>query len=653
MFNFSVKPIFILSIYFFIFLAKSYPGENNLERNVRTLITLLDYIGTDYRNAIENGKVINEIEYSEMNDFAEQAESIFNNLSIALKTPNIQKIKNSIKELNQLIKRKADKEIIFKNANDIKQKILSLNLIAIFPLYYPSITNGKKVYQQNCVNCHGQTGKGDGPAAASLIPKPANFLNDSLMNNISPFQIYNTVQIGIKGTSMVPFNNLDDKQIWDVAFYISSLRYKNKFNISKDSINKIYSDILRKLSLEQISTMSDKKLSLLLKNSFNNDSLYLAAIRLYEPQKNSNISIAEASKFLDDALIKYKSGKYEEALDQALSAYLERVEPFEQQLSVINSDLKTELEQIMTKIRNDIRAKRPENELNDDIIRAKRLINNASSLLSSQNFSFWFSFLLAASILLREGLEAFLIIATILSVLKSLQTKHATKWVHYGWITALFIGILSMFFTNLLTALGAQSRELMEGIGSVLAVIILLYVGFWLHSKTEAKRWKEFIEGKIARMVEGNNKWGLALISFIVVFREAFESAIFLSAVSLESSTSGTNGVYFGAALTLIFVLILSWIAIKFTARLPIKKLFQYSALTIAILSVVLAGKGVHALQESGYYSSTFIPYKINFSLLGIYPTIETIAAQVIVLVLTIILWKLSDSSNKKVKTPG
>lgn len=68
-----------------------------------------------------------------MKDFIEQAESIFNNSSIALKKSNIQKIKNSLKELNQLIKRKADKEIIFKNANDIKQKILSLNLIAISP----------------------------------------------------------------------------------------------------------------------------------------------------------------------------------------------------------------------------------------------------------------------------------------------------------------------------------------------------------------------------------------------------------------------------------------------------------------------------------------------------------------------------------------
>jgi len=174
-------------------------------------------------------------------------------------------------------------------------------------------------------------------------------------------------------------------------------------------------------------------------------------------------------------------------------------------------------------------------------------------------------------------------------------------------------------------------------------VILLLYVGFWLHGKTEAKKWKDFVENKILKLVSGKNMIGLAIVSFIVVFREAFESVIFLSAVNLEINQSSQNGIYLGAISSLILVLALAWIAFKFAAKLPVMKLFKYSAIIIAILSVIIAGKGIRAFQESGYSSITSIPIPFNISYLGIYPTLETIAAQIIVLLIIIALWGYSS----------
>lgn len=640
----------ICAIIFSLLISNLYAQEKNLEKNVRTFVNLLDYIGTDYHNAVENGKVISNDEYSEMLDFAERAESVFENISGRV-ISNATEIRNQLKELRELIKQKSGKDLIVVRTNNVKQEILSLKIIPISPLQWPSLVNGKKIFEENCVSCHGENGDGNGPAAVMLNPKPANFLDDTLMSSISSFQIYNTIRLGINGTAMKPLDELNDKQVWDAAFYVSSLRYTNKYKFSQDSLNHLYKIALQKLSLDQISTLPDNKLIPLLNSAGENAELYLAAVRTYSVQKNSAISISMASSFLDEALNLYKKGNYDDASNKALSAYLEGIEPYEEQLAAANSNLKMEIEEIMTRIRNDIRERKPITNLNTNINKAKQLIGEASSMLRGQNLSFWFSFMLAASVLLREGLEAFLIIATILGVLKSLKAKQASKWVHGGWITALVIGIISMLFTNMLIAFGAQNRELMEGVGSLIAVVILLYVGFWLHSKTGAKKWKEFIEGKIVKLVEGNNKWGLAIISFVVVFREAFESAIFLSAVSIESDQSGTSGVYLGAASTLVLVLILSWLAVKFTARLPIRKLFQYSALTIAALSIVLVGKGIHALQESGFFSSTSISYKINFSWLGVYPTLETITAQSAVLILTVILWKVSSSPKIKSHT--
>ena len=281
--------------------------------------------------------------------------------------------------------------------------------------------------------------------------------------------------------------------------------------------------------------------------------------------------------------------------------------------------------------------------IQNDVAKAQTLISDANFAMQNKNYSFGFAFILAASIILREGIEAFLIIITILGVLKSINENKAVKWVHGGWIAALIVGIVSMFFVSLIVSFNAQSRELMEGFGSLFAVILLLYVGFWLHSKTEAKKWKEFVEHKIMKLVNNNNMIGLAVISFVVVFREAFESAIFLSAIELQIDQSAKSGVYLGAISSLILVLLLAWIALKFAVKLPIMKLFKYSAVTIVFLSIVLAGKGIQAFQESGYVSITQIPIKLNLPLIGFYPTMETTIAQLFVLVFTLVLWKFNN----------
>ncbi len=278
------------------------------------------------------------------------------------------------------------------------------------------------------------------------------------------------------------------------------------------------------------------------------------------------------------------------------------------------------------------------------------LICNAQSpiaeevLLVEQTHSFWFSFLIASSILLREGLEAVLIIIIILTVLKSLKAKDAIKWMHFGWLTAVAIGLVSWFLiTNWLISLGAKNREMMEGFGSVIAVIILVYIGIWLHRKTDAKEWKQFIEGRITQIIDNKKMFGLAFFSFIVVFREVFETIIFLSSLQLQVDTDSKNGVWSGALAGIVVVIIVAHLLLKFSTRISFKKLFQYSSISILILAIVIAGQGIHTFQEIGWISETSVPFNFYSSVLGIYPTIETYMAQFIILLFTILMWRYGD----------
>ncbi len=638
------KSLILFIVLNIISISELIAGDSNStqEKDIRTFISLLDYIGTDYYNAVKDGKVVNASEYAEMNEFINRAIALFNNSDVKINSKEKIEISGELEKLKSLIEDKSNNEEVFRSAVKIKSAILKLNLIEVSPSNWPDIQNGENVFQNNCATCHGENGDGEGIAGKLLNPKPANFLNDTLMNNLSPFQIYNAIRLGISGTAMVPLNQLSDKEVWDAAFYVSELRYQNKYKISDDSLNKLFGEALSKTSLEEISTLSDKLLLQKMGENNKADTLNLAALRLHSAQSDKNLSINIVLTYLDDVLNYYQKNEYDKANEKALSSYLEGIEPFEQQLQSINSELKDDLEAVMLRLRMDIKNRKPLETIKVDITKAKSLISDADSAMKNKNYTFGFAFLFAASIILREGIEAFLIIITILGVLKSINESKAVKWVHAGWILALIIGILSILFVSLIVSFNAQSRELLEGIGSLFAVILLLYVGFWLHSKTEAKKWKEFVEHKIIKLVSSKNMIGLAVISFVVVFREAFESAIFLSAVELQIDQSSKSGIYLGAIFSLILVLLLAWLVLKFAVKLPIMKLFKYSAVTIVILSIVLAGKGIHAFQESGYASITQIPIELNFPTIGFYPTFETTIAQLSVLTITIVLWNFN-----------
>ena len=137
--------------------------------------------------------------------------------------------------------------------------------------------------------------------------------------------------------------------------------------------------------------------------------------------------------------------------------------------------------------------------------------------------------------------------------------------------------------------------------------------------------------------------FGLAFISFIVVFREAFESIIFLSSLQLQVYADSKNGVWLGALAAIVVVIIVAHLFLKFSTGIPFKKLFQYSSISILILAIVLAGQGIHAFQESGWVSVTSISFNFYSSVLGIYPTIETYMAQLIILLFTILMWRYEN----------
>ncbi|MBW7868371.1 MAG: FTR1 family protein [Brumimicrobium sp.] len=617
------------------------------EKNAETVIHLLSYISIDYTGAVQNGEVINQLEYIEQQEFSQQALS-FTQKSSFLKEPIKSQVTTKIQQLIQLINEKADNAKIVKIINEINSSIIETTGIQTAPKSWPSLTNGKKLYDQTCASCHGLKGKGDGEMGKSLDPSPSDFTDHEAMSQFSPFQALNTIRLGLPGTGMQAYSFYNESDLWDLAFFVKSLSYSA---YDTTLLRKEFNEIAKHIDISQIANLNDEELiEQIQKISTKNIELKLQALRILTPSSSTKEnSIPIAVKGLKDALESYKKGNKGLARTHAITAYLEGVEPIESQLKIINPDFVGEIEAKMFNVRSAIVKNVSVDELEASVDEAIEALNKADKLLKGQSLNYWLTFILAASIMLREGLEAFLILAVVLALIRSLDVKKALPWVHGGWILAVLLGIVGWYLSDLIIQFGGKNREIMEGLVSILAVIILMFVGFWLHTHTTAKKWQEFVQNKIGVHLKSDRMYGLAAFSFMIVFREVFEVILFLQAINLEAGPENKSALGLGVIAASIVIALIAYLFLKSTKKLPIRQLFQYSSWFIVILAVILLGKGVHSLQESGWISVTPVSIFPRIDWLGFYASIETIISQLGLILIILTTFFISKRKNKEV----
>jgi len=217
------------------------------------------------------------------------------------------------------------------------------------------------------------------------------------------------------------------------------------------------------------------------------------------------------------------------------------------------------------------------------------------------------TFLGAFTILVREGLEALLIVVALLAFLRKAERPDAARYVHAGWILALVAGGITWAIASYAIAISGAGRELTEGLSSLFAAAV-----------TALGR---------------RSMWFLFGLAFLSVYREVFETILFFAALWSEGQGHWLlAGLVAGAAV----LAGIAWALLRTSRRLPIGKFFSASSALIAVLAIVLTGKGVAALQEAGWVAVSIAPVP-HIELLGIYPTWQTTLAQLAVVILLIV----------------
>jgi high-affinity iron transporter len=241
------------------------------------------------------------------------------------------------------------------------------------------------------------------------------------------------------------------------------------------------------------------------------------------------------------------------------------------------------------------------------------------------------TFFSAFMILLREGLEAILILAAIFALLIKSERRDALPYVHAGWVAAVVLGGLTWFVASSVLAISGATREVTEGVTALLAAAVLLYVGFWMHEKAYGERWRTFIQARLQGALSARTMWALALVAFLAVYREAFEIVLFYQALWVQVAPDYAPMLW-GLTSAVAALAMLGWLIFRGSLRLPLGLFFGATSLLLALLAVVFVGKGIAALQEAGILPIN--PVNVpSIPALGLYPSLQGLVLQVLVVV--------------------
>jgi high-affinity iron transporter len=139
---------------------------------------------------------------------------------------------------------------------------------------------------------------------------------------------------------------------------------------------------------------------------------------------------------------------------------------------------------------------------------------------------------------------------------------------------------------------------------------------------------------------EGSSEVGLTLISFVAVYREVFETVLFYQALWPQVKADARGALLGGALVAVVALAIVTWGIFALGVKLPLRQFFAASGAVMFALAVILAGKGIVALQEAGRIPISPIDFP-RVELLGVYPTLQSVIAQLAVTLaaLTLVWW--------------
>ena len=362
------------------------------------------------------------------------------------------------------------------------------------------------------------------------------------------------------------------------------------------------------------------------------------SVATYKSAKGNKSQVATAVDLINEAYYQYyeKLG-FEKNVMNAISG--SRVSTVEYQFK--------ECRQAMNNGKTVVQAKKFVTDLKAMLIEDSAKLDGGASSNANPFMQFiTSSFGQAFVILLREGLEALLVVAAIIAYLIKSGHKNMVKYIYLGLAAGIVASLIVAALFGLLFNGSGPQQEITEGVVALFAMLMLLYTSNWMISRSSVQAWNKYISDQTTAAVSKGSLISLALLSFLAVFREGAETVIFYQAIFAVSS--GADSLIWGGFVAAAAVLVVIFLLIRFASvRIPIRPFFTGTSALMSVLVVIFAGGGVHALIEGDALAGMYIQGLPTNDWLGFYPYVETITAQIVAAIVVISLLCVSIARSR------
>ena len=354
---------------------------------------------------------------------------------------------------------------------------------------------------------------------------------------------------------------------------------------------------------------------------------------------------------IQQAIHLYEQGDTAKAIVTVQDTYFDIFEStgMENKIGSRDSNFKAQLEGYFTRLVSLMKAGAEKEKLQEQAQGLSQDLSKAVEMLQGGEQTTWSLFLYSLLIILREGLEALLIVAAIVAYLVKNNHQDKLPVIRQSVYMALLGSLITAVIFQLIFSNSGASRELLEGFTMMIAVVMLFMMSYWLLSKVEAQNWKRYLEGKLSTALTTGSLVGLWLTSFLAVYREGAETVLFYYALAGDAQSAVDYFYLFGGFFLGVIILAVCYVLMRYTVvKLPLKPFFMFTGSFMYLMAFVFAGKSVLELIEGKLFEPTLISGVPEISWLGIYPYVETLVPQAVLLVAAVFAFIYMKYQSRK-----
>jgi high-affinity iron transporter len=614
------------------------------ETVARRIATVSTIASEEYGLGVAAGRVVSAAEVQEARLFLAEATRLADGLPAA--------VRGAARARLDRVRRAADRlddPAILEAAVDSLRTLLAAGLgISLDPLpdHAVSLARGADIYAASCSACHGGEGAGDGRAASALDPRPTDFTDRDALASTTPLDFFRKVSVGVAGTAMTGFESalsVDDR--WAVSLYVAGLRYAEaeraegrRWVARCPACQVALSDPMGTVAVPDDSLAA--LLARLAEGPVPDAAVAFARTAAAAEALGNDRRLAarrvaaRAEALISEAAEQARVADRSEALNTSLEAYL-AVEGIERDVGARDAGAVAAVERAFATFRSAL-AEGDSATVAAAAAAARQSLSGAVMVLDTSG-SHAVLFGQSLLIILREGLEAILIIGALAGLLVQAGAAARLRDLGVGiGLAAAASLVTAVLFATVLRVSPAQ-QEAIEGVTMLVAAVVLFWVASWMVSKIEAERWRAFVRERLHAALASRSTLALVGIAFLAVYREGVETVLFYAALAgTVESPAGAGAVLGGFVVGAVALAALYGALRRGGVRIPIRPFFAVTGVLLTIMAVSFAGKGVSELQVAGWVPAT--PLRLPaLPALGIFPTVQTVGAQALIAVAFVI----------------